>query len=477
MASPTMPPTPYPLRLDVYVNSGRIPAEMRRIRDHLPVDRGVTFFALGRLWPAVAGPATALFIAGFLDPDEQGFYYAFASLLALQTFFELSFSVALLPFVAQEWSHLVLGVGRVIEGPSEQQARLASLARLGVLWYVSVSVLFAVAVCVAGLLFLGGRSEQVNWHGPWVVLVLVAMLQLSLTPLLTILEGCNQIAPVYFARFLAAAAGSVSVWLVLLGGGRLWAACAATGAGVAVYAGLVFTYRRFFRGLLRGWSRSGVTWRLEFWPMQWRMAVSGGAAYFAFSLFVPVVFHYHGAIEAGRTGMTWQMTTVVGGLAQAWLTPRVPRLGMLTARQAYAELDQLFFRTSTLSVGTALVCAVSVVVFAQLLSLFDLPLGRRILPVGAVAMFAAATALMQITQCQAAYLRAHRREPLLVLSVASSLLIGVLVLILGARYGGQGTAAAYLMVVALMIVPGGSLIWIRRRREWHAVATLSAGGG
>jgi len=437
----------------------------------------VIFFALGRLWPAIAGPATALFIAGFLGPEEQGFYYAFWSLLALQTFFELSFSVALLPFVAQEWSHLTLGAGRVIEGPVEQRARLASLARLGVLWYSSVSTLFAVAVGAAGFWFLGGRPEQVDWHGPWVVLVLVATLQLSLTPLMTILEGCNQVASVYLARFVAAASGSVGVWLVLIAGGRLWAACAATGASLTVYATLTFVYRRFFRSLLVRPEGAGVTWKREFWPMQWRMAGGSLASYFAFSMFVPVVFHYRGAVEAGRTGMTWQMTAVIGGLAQAWLTPRVPRLGMLTARRAYAELDQLFLRASVLSVGTAVACAVAVVVFASLLSLFDIPLSQRILPIGAVAMFAAAAALMQVTQCQAAYLRAHRREPLLVLSVGSSVLIGMLVWLLGSRYGGSGAAAAYLLVVAAVIVPGGSVIWTRRRRQWHDPTSVYALAG
>ena len=50
---------------------------------------GVRYSLLFKAFQAGAGVLTIGFIAEYMDPVAQGYYYTFASLIALQSFFEL----------------------------------------------------------------------------------------------------------------------------------------------------------------------------------------------------------------------------------------------------------------------------------------------------------------------------------------------------------------------------------------------------
>ena len=69
----------------------------------------------------------------------------------------------------------------------------------------------------------------------------------------------------------------------------------------------------------------------------------------------------------------------------------------------------------------------------------------------------------------ATYLRAHKKEPLVLLSIANGLFTAILVVILGKLYGANGVAWGYLVVTAT-VTPFVALIWERRRKEWHVSA-------
>ena len=201
--------------------------------------------------------------------------------------------------------------------------------------------------------------------------------------------------------------------------------------------------------------------------MQWRLALQGSVNYLMFSLFTPVMFHYHGPVVAGRMGMTLQIVGMIQSMALAWVQTKVPRFGMLVARRHYAELDRIWWRASKLSVGFAV--AGSFAVWLAVLILDELGVGfaSRMLGPMPTALFLAAYGLMHISYCHSAYLRAHAREPFLVLGVSGGVLIGSLVFLLGRGYGPTGAAAAFMALAALFVVPISTVIWMRRRVEWQ----------
>src|SRR5260370_37044419 len=77
-----------------------------RLRSILGLDRAIVFTVLARGWASLAGLVTILLIAHFLTGAEQGYYYTFGSLVALQMAFELGFSFLILQMACHDCAHL-----------------------------------------------------------------------------------------------------------------------------------------------------------------------------------------------------------------------------------------------------------------------------------------------------------------------------------------------------------------------------------
>jgi O-antigen/teichoic acid export membrane protein len=439
----------------------------RRVLNRLEVNRAV-FYALAlRGWQLVGGAVSMLLISLFFTEAVQGYYYTFTSLVAVQSFFELGLATVIVTVASHEWARLRLNDKGEPEGDPHSLSRLAGLARFVTAWYGLVCLLFVAAVGAAGIVyFTHYGSQTIAWTAPWVSLVVLSGVVLWMTPLVAILEGCEQVGVVNRFRLIQAVAANVAVWVALVGGVGLWALVAAAAARLVCDAVLLgVRYRPFFRGLLQTGAGSSLDWRREVWPMQWRLAISSVVGYFAFAFFTPVIFSYQGDAAAGRFGMTWTLVTVLHSAAIAWVHARAPLFGVLISRGDYAELERVYQRLFRVSLLLLIAACVFFWMLIAALDQFDVWLADRLLPPLPTALFLAAIVLHHIPCCQNFYLRAHRREIMVWQNVVSSLSIGLLVWLLGSRYGATGVAAAYLAVRAIITVPYQTYLYRRFREE------------
>jgi len=444
-------------------------AALRSLAEKAGLDRAVIFLLLTRAWQAGAGLVGLLLISIFFAPEVQGYYYTFSSLLALQIFVELALNLIILNLSSHEWSRLRLDASGHIVGDAAALSRLAWLARFVAKWYSVVSFVFVFGVGIGGYFFLSrAGTADISWQAPWWTVVALAAFQLWLMPLLSLLEGCNQVVELNRYRLIQAIAEAFTMWVLLVAGAGLWVA--AGSLAVKVAGTLVFLrrrYGRFFRSLRTGAGQARISWRKQIWPMQWRLAVQGVVVYFSSSLFIPIMFHYHGPKVAGQMGMTLQVVSVVQMMAMAWVQTKVPQLGALIARREFAELDTIWWRSSTLSFGFALAGSVAIWIGILVLRQYDMELASRMLDSLPTGLFLVANVLMVVGNCQSLYLRAYAREPFLVVGVLSGLLIGGLVFLFGSQYGPTGAAMAYTAAIGLFVLPMTTMIWKRRRREWQ----------
>jgi len=83
---------------------------IRRTREavfnKLGIDGAILYTTSARIIQAGGGIVTAFLLARFLSKEEQGFYFTFASVLAIQIFFELGLGGILTQFVAHEMAHI-----------------------------------------------------------------------------------------------------------------------------------------------------------------------------------------------------------------------------------------------------------------------------------------------------------------------------------------------------------------------------------
>ena len=447
----------------------RMGRRLRGLLSRAEVDRAVFFALLTRAWQLFAGPVTLLLIVRQFSQEEQGFYYTFASLVALQSFVELGLYLVIINIASHEWAQLSLDHAGRIVGDSDAASRLVSLGRLCFKWYGVAGIIFVVGVGIAGAIFFSQAPHPgIQWQVPWWSLVVLNGFLLWTIPFSSILEGCNQVVALNGFRLGQSIVGSLALWVMIALGGGLWATVVVAGVNLlCVLLLILILYRNFFALFLCPPTGACFHWRNEIMPMQWRLALSGLANYFAFGLFNPVMFHYQGAAIAGQMGVTWQVVSTLQSGAMAWLQPKVSRFGVLIAKREFAALDQLWFRVSRVSF-VLLACGAMVAwLLVYGLNALQMPLSQRLLGPLATGLLLLAALLVHISYCQSTYLRAHKREPIAVASVTSALMIGVAVWWLGSRFGPVGAASGYLFVVALYLIPYETLIWRRCRVEWH----------
>ena len=199
--------------------------------------------------------------------------------------------------------------------------------------------------------------------------------------------------------------------------------------------------------------------------MSW---VSG---YFVFQLFNPVLFATEGAIVAGQMGMTLQVLTAIQSLSLSWLNTKVPLFSRLIALKDYPSLDSIFNKT----VGQMSFVSICLLVFTFIgiwilnvtsFSVHGTVLAERFLPYLPIIILMIPIFLQQFTNAWATYLRCHKKEPYLALSVCSGIANGVAILVFGKYFGIMGITISYCLL-CIAFFPWGRLIFINKKREWH----------
>lgn len=450
------------------------PRSMRnKLKHWLGLDRAIAYTVMARFWSASAGVVTVMLIARFLTPKEQGYYYTFSSLVALQIVFELGFSFVVLQLAAHERAQLTFLPDGRVEGNAVAHSRLASVLQKSVRWYSVAAVLMAAVLLPVGFYFFTTHRHEgagVAWKLPWCFLVIAASVIFQLDPIFSFLEGCGSISQVARMRLSQAMLGSILAWTAMATHHGLFSPAMMI-AGQATM-GLVFLFSSQRRRLLKALLSYKVTehfvgWRHEIWPFQWRIAISWLCGYFIFQLFNPVLFAYQGPVVAGRMGMSLSIASSIGAVAIAWMNTKASPFGNLVARGEIGVLDKLFFRTlwqSTLLLVSGAAAFLVVLLFVN----FRFPqFATRVLPPWVFALLLLTTIINHIVFSQALYLRAHKREPFLMQTVVAAILLSCSTFVLGKYFGANAVAVGYFMVGVLFGLPSATYIFIIKRREWH----------
>lgn len=432
------------------------------------LDEQVLSTLLFRGWSTFAGALTLVLMPLWLSPVQQGYYYTFGSVLALQIFFELGLNQIVMQLASHEVAHLEMSADGAFLGAPAQLGRLSSLVRLLHFWYMAAAVLFFVVGGGAGALFfsLRGAMPVQSWMGVWSILVGAAAINLWFSPSLALLEGFGRLGEVARLRLRQSMVGYVSLWLLLACGAGLWSviaipACAAIGTS--------WWLRRNGQGLRWLNARTPdllnrLAWRADVLPLQWRIAVSWISGFFIFNLFTPLVFSHQGAVEAGRIGMALNIFSAASAIGMSWVNAKAPSFTMLISRGERASLNALFRNVAIRSTLFNVFICMCVVIGACVLTWFGVPLMRRLAPPSVLAVLACITVVNGMVFAAATFMRAHREEPMLAPSVVTGILTG-LAAWYGAHLGLLPMMSLYLAVSAFVSFPWTASLFIRYYRR------------
>lgn len=449
----------------------------RSIATKLGIDKAIFFTSLARIIQAGGGVISVLFVARFLTGVEQGFYYTFGSIVAIQIFFELGLNGIIIQYVAHEVSHLNWEDNNIeLTGENKYLSRLSSLLHFSVKWYGFFAFILLVTLITVGFTFFskyGSDSEIVIWKLPWVLLAVSTTINLLIAPVLAFVEGLGRVKEIAKIRLCQQAIGLLFVWGGLCLGLKLYI------PGINGIVGIVIVLIFFFssdfaKTLSIIWKTSiveKVDYKKEIFPYQWKIALSWISGYFIFQLFNPVLFATEGAIVAGQMGMTLTALNGIQALSLSWMTTKIPLYSGLIAQKKYDLLDFTFNRTLKQSIsinGSALVLMFLIIFLIRYFHIIigGLDLGSRFLNYLPMALMMVPLFINQFISSWATYLRCHKQEPFLYLSIVIGILCSLSTILLGKYMGIIGVTAGYCLITTCSL-PWAYYIYKTKKEDWH----------
>lgn len=432
----------------------RVISRLRRLSG-IDFHIGVTLMLRG--WTIVAGAITVVVIASSLSALQQGYYFTFASLLGIQVFFELGLGQVVVQIVSHEMAFLNWDDNGELLEKELHLDRVRSIIKLLRRWYALAAVLFATVAILAGsVLFKSSASLPLQlWAGPWITLVLVTSVNLYYAPMLAVVEGCGRIGQVARLRLVQSMIGYALTWLALSAGGGLWAV---TLVGVSSAACTLYWLRidssliRVFDGPSPIPPERSVNWSREVLPFQWRIGVSWISGYLMFQLFTPLVFVHLGPVEAGRLGIALAIFNALLSLGVSWINAKIPLLTAQISRGERTQLNATFAAVLLRATAATATLSAFVLIGVYLLRSWGVRHVERIADLPTLACIATTTSITVVIYGIASYMRAHRQEPMLPLSIVCGLvtLFGVYV---ASRDGVFATMLVQMLVTALISLP------------------------
>ena len=447
------------------------------IAQKIGMDKAIAYSSGARIVQGVTGVLSIFFIASFLSGVEQGFYFTFGSILALQVFFELGLTGIMTQYVAHEVSHLTLNDDGNYSGKELYKSRLASLIRFCIKWYLVLAIIVFVFLLIVGYLFFEEYGKEhsgiVYWKIPWLLICIGTAIKLFQSPLSSIFMGLGMVKEMSKISLYQQITIPLVTWIGLFLGAKLYV------VGIS-YILSCFVWQLYVQksglmnilmNLLKVQIDERVSYVKEIFPYQWRIALSWVSGYFIFQLFNPVLFATEGAVVAGQMGMTLSALNAIQAFSMSWLNTKVPIYSHLIALKEYCKLDVLFRKTLNQMAFVCLFLLILMLLFLWLFDFLNLRIKgelviKRFLPYLAMIIMMVPVLIQQFVSSWATYLRCHKKEPFLANSIVAAVLVCSSTLVLGNIYGLYGIVIGY-CIIQILLLPWSYWIYNTKKTEWH----------
>ncbi|MEG6612852.1 hypothetical protein V6C42_08350 [Pseudoclostridium thermosuccinogenes] len=420
------------------------------------------------VWRIISGPLTLILIPLFITPEVQGYWYTFGSLAALSVFADLGFTTIVSQFSAHEFAFLKFDSSRLIFGDEEHIKRLGSLFRFIIKWSVCVSLVAFPIIFVVGFVMFSNKGDINGWEIPWILYIISSGLSFVSGVCLSFYEGCNQIALIQKNKLFGSIVTTLSTWIMLYLGFGLYTLSISAIMGALV--NVLLFYRRYNKSILQLIKVSknfSYNWRNEFFSLIWRYAISWSSGYFIFQIYTPLSFQFHGSVFAGKVGLTMSLCNAMFTIANVWVYTATPKMNMRASKKDWAGMDRLAAKSIGMSCGTFAMGAGFVLIV--LITLNDrLEILERFLGVIPITILLTSWLLQTVVSGLAVYLRAHKKEPLVLPSLVSAIYIAISTYFI-TRFLPSDFLFLGFLSSFLFNLPWCIKIFISKRKEWHLV--------
>ena len=396
--------------------------------------KDLLFTLINQFWRLISGPITLLLIPLYLSPEQQGYWYLFGSLAALSIFAYLGFSNIILQFSAHEYAFLHFTDEGLLEGEEGYLKRLGSFLRFTIKWISTICAIVFPVIFIIGIAFFIRDQVFGIYFMPWTLYAIGSLINFFNNSILSFIEGLNKIETIQKIRFRVAVLNTVTLALILVLGGNIYAlAIGILLSSSSIFISIFGSFRKLLKQLLDISKGFVYFWKKEVVPLFIRYALSFSSGYFIFQIYTPLMHYFHGSVYSGKVGITIALVTAIFNMSNIWMYTIIPKINMLISQKLWKELDRLYIKRLFLSLGTYLFISIGVFIFLAVFGNFWVipKITSRFLPGISFIILLICYFMQIIGYSWAVYLRGHKQEPYYIPSMISAVWIAITTFIAG----------------------------------------------
>lgn len=419
-------------------------------------DKAVRYAVLSRIVGVSLGPLVLFSVGAFLNPEEQGLYYVFGSLLQLRLFVDLGFSRSALQMVSHVFGNLHFSKKGKLTGESDRIQKFLEISKFTCKVYFWIGIITFLGIGIAGYLYLARNvhAQNISWQSPWWVMITSLGLFISSHGILVVAEGANRIELTNKWRFISDIIAIITFIAILRFGGGLWASAVQSFVrSLILIVPIGYELGGCFLGGISRAASSSVNYKRQVLPLQFRNMITYSMGFLTFYMYSPMSLSLKGAVTAGVVGMSLQITNMVQSLSAVWFDTKIPLMGNLAGCGQKGELKKIHEKGTRVTIVSWLIVVSLAILGAASCKFLQISFGSRFGSVSDLVLFFTGSACFLWVHLRGSLIRAHQMEPFAIIAMFQA--IGTLILLwIGIpRFGVTGAAATYAITMT------GGAIW------------------
>ena len=433
--------------------------------------RDLTASLINQIWTTISGMLIVLLVPLFLTEEQQGYWFLFGSFAVLYTFADSGFFNIILQFTAHEFAFLKLVKTKAVEGPDEYIRRIGSFFRFSLKWVCTVSAIAYPTIVTIGILYFVRDGVLQTYLMPWIIYSTGFLIFFINAAILSFIEGLNVIDIVQKIKLLMSVINTSIIVLLLIFHFNIFE----LSIGMLVSSSFILVcilvkFSEIFKQLLIEGKKCKYEWKKEVLPLFIKNAISTVTVLLTLYIYTPIMHLYHGAVYSGKVGLSFNIVNALFIMSNIWIYTVTPTLNMYVEKKDWKALDKLFYKRVLLAFFTYISLVLGIILFWNLSERFEIPLFTMIIsrcfPLWALMFLIGAYLINIFDNAITVYLTAHKKIPLLIPNILSSLMVFLLTILIAKtmkpEYFFLGTFITYVSFFAVNII-----IFLVCKRRWH----------
>ena len=405
---------------------------------------------LYRFMQLISHGFTTLLIPFFSVDAELGLYYLFVSMVAAQVLFELGLNQS------------VLQVSSHINNKSDQDYRsyLEWIDRL----YVKVTCRFIFIGGCGGAfyLILFNDYQKLISISYWMIILFSASFLMRVAYRFFLIESEGHVAYSYKVRTLILLVATLAAWALI----TFECVLESLVAYHVIQAALsnIFLRSKFpvksgpHHGLIEN------KYCTELKELKRGMSLSYLAGYMSYNAIIPIVFAMLSGKVAGQLGFSLALFSSITLLSSSFVSAKNHSFAMKISNSDFVGLNSLFRKQILLTSLLSIFILISIFGFIFLMSLIGFSLKERLLSLDLCLLIGLSAVVSSIIYAEALYVRAHKVEPFVKMSITVGF-ISVVLIFLGSFISINSVVFMYSATIIFISFPLTSLIFLKYFRN------------